>query len=410
MKKVLLATTALVATAGIASAQDVDTGVIITGFAEIGVFDPGNDDSDTLQFHTDIDVTFTMTGTTDSGLTFGADIDLDESDTDQTVPGVAVNRSGDDVGGGNVENIDTDGNGIISGGELDAFLDGGVNTTSDIEVGGSPAFDNSTQGGEAIFLTGPFGTVTMGDTDGGFDWALQEAIIGSAINDDHEHDGYNGNAGYDGAYDGQIVRYEYAFGSFAAAVSAEIDDSGASDPVLGVGARYSTSFGSFRGNPIGIGFGIGYQRIDSFEDIADEIGDALDDEDDNIDQADIYGISADLDLGGGLQAILNYADADATSEDPSYKHYGIAVGYTVDALTVAANYGRFSRDDVDLTDDDGGVIGSRDNDLDGYGVIVNYDLGGGAEAQFGYGHSGFTNDDGSDGNRDQYSLGIAMSF
>ena len=394
MKKVLLATTALVASAGFAAAE-----VSITGFAELGVFDPGEGDGQDLQFHTDIDVTFTMTGETDSGLTFGADIDLDESDTDASVDGVAINRSGDDVGG-DAGNADVDNDGIVTADELNDFLDSGL--TGDIEVGGSPAFDNDTQGGEVIFIQGPFGLLTMGDTDGAFDWALQEAIIGSAINDDHEHSGYNGNAGLDGTYDGQIARYEYTAGDFAVAVSGEIDDNGFGDPVLGVGARYSTSFGSFRGNPIGIGFGVGYQTINQVDvDFSD------DDDDDDTDAADIYGISADFDLGGGLQAIVNYSDGD--NSDGAVEHLGVAVGYTVNALTVAANYGRF-----DVGDDDNDEI---DNDRDGYGFIVNYDLGGGAEAQFGYGFSddadtvdavsGLVTDDGEDS---RYSLGIAISF
>ena len=369
MKKVLLATTALVATAGVAAAQDegVSTGVVVTGFAELGVFD-GGDDSE-LQFHTDIDATFTMTGETDTGLSFGAEIDLDESDTDRTIPGVVVNEpEGPDTGPG------------VGGG-----------TTEDIEVGGSPAFDNDTQGGEAIFISGPFGTLTMGDTDGAFDWALQEAIIGSAINDDHEHAGYSGNSGFDGTYDGQIARYEYAFGDFAVAVSGEIDDLGDGDPSLGIGARYSTNIG-LAGRDLGLGFGLGYQRIDQLDlDLDDD-----DEDEDDEDNAEIYGVSADVDFGGGIRAIINYSDSDNAGGD-SFEHIGVAVGYTVDALTVAANYGRF---DIGDEDDDG-----IEDDADGYGVVVNYDLGGGAEAQFGYGHSEV-----ADVDDETYSLGLAISF
>lgn len=377
MKKVLYATTALVATAGIAAAQDadLDTGVTITGFAELGVFDGGEDSR--LQFHTDIDATFTMTTETDSGLQFGASIDLDETDTDQTLP-IAVD--------------DSDGDGIV-----DDF--------ADIEVGGSPAFDNALQGGEEIFINGSFGTLTMGDTDGAFDWALQEAVIGGTLNDDEEHLGYSGNAGLDGTYDGQIARYEYAFGDFGVAVSAELDDDDSGDPVLGIGARYSTAFGSFRGNPIGIGLGLGYQRIDSIS-----IGDD-DDDDDDTDKRDIYGISADLDLGGGLRTILNFSEGDTEDAD-TFQHVGVAVGYTVDALTVAANYGHFNNPGVLVTDDDDvpvldelGVDQFDDGDTEGYGLTVNYDLGGGAEAQFGYSYN-----EAGDSDFNRYSAGIAISF
>ena len=351
MKKVLFATTALIATAGIASAE-----VTITGFAEFGVFD-GGDDSE-LQFHTDIDATFTMTTETDTGLSFGASVDLDESDTDRTIAGVPVNRGGDDIG---AVDADIDNDGFISPEELQSFLESDASATSDIEVGGSPAFDNNTQGGEEIFVSGNFGTLTMGDTDGAFDWALQEAIIGSAINDDHEHSGYNGNAGLDGTYDGQIARYEYAFGDFAIAVSGEIDDAGDGDPVLGIGARYSTSI-AMAGRDLGLGFGVGYQRIDDLQPLSD-LEDAVDGEDEpDENNPEIYGISADVDFGGGLRAIINYSDGD--NSDGAVEHIGVAVGYTIDNLTVAANYGRFDMGDMD---DDG-----IDDDADGYGLVVNY--------------------------------------
>lgn len=353
MKNVLLATTALVASAGIAAAE-----VTITGTAELGVFD-GGDDSE-LQFHTDIDVTFTMTAETDTGLSFGASIDLDESDTDSTLERTTVNDEGDDA--------------------------------EDIEVGGSPAFDNDTQGGESVFVSGPFGLLTMGDTDGAFDFALSEAIVGSTLNDDLEHNGYSGNSGLDGTYDGQIARYEYTFADFAIAVSGEIDDEDDGDPVLGIGATYSTQFGQFQGEPITIGFGVGYQTVDNID--VD-----FDDDDDNEENADIYGISADI-SAAGFEVILNYSDGD--DKDGAFEHFGVAVGYTFDAWTVGANYGRF-----DFGDEENDEI---DNDGDGYGFVVNYDLGGGAEAQFGYGNSDGVDAEGDDQDDDQYSLGIAIAF
>ena len=82
MKKILLATSALVATSGFASAKG--GGVSISGTAQMGIIgsdwvdDNANDTS--YEFHTDIDVHFTMSGQTDTGLTFGASIDFDESD------------------------------------------------------------------------------------------------------------------------------------------------------------------------------------------------------------------------------------------------------------------------------------------------------------------------------------------
>ncbi len=346
MKTVLFATTALVASAGIAAAE-----VSLSGSAEMGVI--GGDDIET-QFHTDIDVTFTMSGETDTGLLFGANIDLDESDGDP-----------------------------------------------------SGAFGNTTQGGESIFVSGPFGTLTMGDTDGALDWAMQEAIIGSSINDDHEHAGYlgtivipvdttgdgiadstevrdvvDGNAALDGTYDGQIARYEYAFADFSVAVSGEIDDAGDGDPVLGLGFKYATEFSG-----VDMAFGLGVQRVGALDEIIDDVVDAID-PDKEVDNLTVWGASADMKFAMGLRTILNYSDYDELGS-----HWGVAVGYSWDAFTVAANYGKFN------TDFEGG------EDSDGYGLVADYDLGGGAELQAGYGHSDTGFDD-----YDTYSLGISMSF
>jgi len=202
MKKVLFTTTALVASAGFAGMAAAQ--VSLSGSAEMGIIggdivDPGADP----QFHTDIDVTFTMSGATDNGLTFGASIDLDES-----------------TGGG--------------------------------------AFGNTTQGGESMFLSGSFGTINAGDVDGAFDARLTEVASGpGSLNDDHTaHSGYSGNGGLDGLFDGQIVRYDYTFGGFTASASAEIDDADAAgaDDVFGIGGSYQASSGG-----INWGVGFGYQ-------------------------------------------------------------------------------------------------------------------------------------------------------
>ena len=197
MKKVLLASTALVMTAGVAAAQ----GVELSGYAEIGI--KGTEDNfgrTATVFHNDFDVKITLSGETDSGLTFGATMDLDELRGDS---------------------IDPDGN--LS----------------------------------SVFVSGNFGTLTMGDTDGAFDWAMDDIVWGTAIADDHSsHAGWNGNSGLDGSVDGQVARYEYSFGDFAVALSAEIGDStlGSVEENYGIGATYATSLGG-----ADIRLGLGYQ-------------------------------------------------------------------------------------------------------------------------------------------------------
>ncbi len=145
MKKVLLASTALVMTAGVAVAQGRRALLLLRRSGSRAL-------EETLGwtatvFHNDFDVKITLSGETDSGLTFGATMDLDELRGDS---------------------IDPDGN--LS----------------------------------SVFVSGSFGTLTMGDTDGAFDWAMDDIVWGTAIADDHSsHAGWNGNSGLDGSVDGQ---------------------------------------------------------------------------------------------------------------------------------------------------------------------------------------------------------------
>lgn len=334
MKTLLLASTALVATAGFAAAE-----ISISGWAEIGIIggDLFVDSDETDQFHTDIDVNFSMTGETDGGIAFGAQVDLDENG----------------------------------------------------------AFNNRTQGGETYFISYGGMRLDMGDTDGAFDAAMQEVnVIGGSINDDETlHAGFSGNggtdlrnigglgddpqlgAGLDGLYDGQIARASYAFEGFSVFGSAEIDDNGGGDPVWGIGGRYAADIAGFE-----FGIGLGYQTAN--------------------DVADVWGISLDGEIMG-IAAAVNYSETDF-DDAGLLVHWGIGAGYEWNALSVAANYGEYD-------------LKSSGVDSSGWGVIANYDLGGGLVAMAGYGSSDISSDfaDGlgsSDKSFDRYSVGLSMSF
>ena len=334
MKKVLFATTALVASAGIAAAAD--EGVALKGSAEMGIF--GGTGTD-LQFHTDIDVGFTLASETDNGLSFGASVDLDE------------------------------------GGDGSAAND-----------------DDTDDGGATIFISGDFGTVTMGDTDGAFDWALQETLAaGGSINDAEESAGYNGNSGLDGNFDGQIVRYDHSIGDFSFAVSAEIDDAGVEDPIFGLGVKYTAQLSGAT-----LGFGVGYQTGEA--DVLAVVGGLLTLVPGG--DADVFGVSVDAKLDNGLRAILNYSDLDGDGGFDN--HWGIGVGYETGAWAFGVNYGIFES------------ASAARADSEGFGLAVSYDLGGGAEIQFGYGSSKSeaSGDDftANSVSTDSYSLGVSMSF
>ena len=358
MKKLLLASTALVASAGIASAE-----VSISGMAEMGIFNsdsfnagalyiytssssitsiystaPSVTDGDT-QFFTDIDVTFKMSGETDGGISFGATVDLDEN----------------------------------------------------------AAFAPASQGGETIFVSYAGATLTMGDTDGAFDAAMPEVLMaGGSINDDEENAGYNGNSGFDGKGDGQVARFDYAFDAFTLSLSAEQMDNGASDDnIIGVGVKYSGDF-----NGIAITAGLGYQSGQNMDFAPSEVAIFFNGTPVSfVTDAEIIGVGVTAGFANGFSAGINYSSTDydmAGMENTT--HMGLGLGYEANALAVGFNYGEYQN-----------VAGLDGLDKSGYGLAVSYDLGGGLSAKAGYGSS--TIDfDGDEFDYDSFSLGLGMSF
>lgn len=317
MKKILLASTALVGFAGAAAAAEIK----LSGYAEIGI-DGGNLGYET-QFHNDWQVNFNFSGTTDGGVEFGGKVQIEESN----------------------------GAGAING----------------------PVVSDD----EAFWVSGTFGKVTLGETDGAFDWALSEIYAGTSISDDHStHAGSYWFTGLDATYDNQIMRYEYSFGDFGAALSAEMDDTGVGDTNYALGGKWSGTMGG-----MDVGVGVGYQ-------------------DNGVNS--VWGLSASAAMANGFSVALGYADLDGTSDAVgngvlSDSWMGIGVAYTTGALTVGANYGKY----------DATVAGV--SDPSGWGLVANYDLGGGAVAMAGYGAS----DNGVNGNGHgdaTWSVGLGLSF
>jgi outer membrane protein OmpU len=102
MKNLLIASTALVASAGFAVAD-----LSLSGAANVGILDNGVDDADAF-FYNNVSVTAAMSGETDNGLTFGAsltfragnDIDLDVGDL--ATENNSEKKFSDDVDLGNI--------------------------------------------------------------------------------------------------------------------------------------------------------------------------------------------------------------------------------------------------------------------------------------------------------------------
>jgi len=352
MKKVLLTSTALVMTSVSFAAAEI----AISGSAEMGVV--GGDISVTnaagtefeedvpLQFFNDVDVTFSMSGETDGGLAFGVAVDLDEA--------------------GNLG---------------DEFANQGV----------------------AIFISGDFGTLTMGDTDGAIDFVMTD--MGNAGNPGSINDAETAHLGYlgswlDGSGDNQVVRYDYTFDAFTFALSVEQQPTGPNGTVLeddddltwGLGFGYDFDFA---GGTAGVALGYQYSDQGSIA-----VGGDADDQTISFQVAAPGELAAtalgvDVSLDNGVDGTLTYTNFDVDQGD-DVTHIGVGGGYSFDAFSVHANYGQWDTDDITVS---------------GVGLSAGYDLGGGASLLFGYGYSN-AEEDGSDRELtiNDYSFGLSFSF
>ncbi len=388
----------LTSTALVAFAGAAAAEVTLSGWAELGVV--GGEGIET-QFWNDVDVDFTLSGEADNGLVFGANVDLDEA--------AGLGAETDDMG------ID-------------------------------------------VFVSGDFGTVTLGDTDGALDWAVSGVDAwgnpGSIADDETAHWGRQ-DTWLDGTYDGQILRYDYTFEDFGFAVSLEQDDR--SDTVLdntkigedangndifgddrddynwAVGARYTPELGAGTLN-----LGIGYQAADNgqvgfgltdlqVENLAEDIlaagwtADELEaftsvfgfnpqsDESDELtvslgEDTKVWALSAGYTADSGWSIGGVYSDWSGEALDKG-EYWGIGAGYAYEAFSIHLNYGEHKFE----------YKGDADASLKtkGYGLALGYDMGGGLSILAGYGKSDAkiaAFDESVDTDFDTYSLGLSMAF
>lgn len=371
MKKILFATTALIATAGIASAE-----VSISGWAEMGiqkssangitsggdystisaagvVSDPSATDESKTRFFQDWNVKFSMSGTTDGGMTFGANVELRDTRASQ---------------------------------DSDKATD--------------------------VYIKSAFGNLTLGNTDGAMDWAMGEVGIGGSIADNNtSHGGYMGDYG-DGEYNGQILRYDNTFGDFGVALSTELYNGtvgaapgGNNKNGFAIGGKYTMDLGGTKVN-----FGLGYQTFVQGTAITSTAAVGSVGQwragwmaGDNI---TMTGISAGADFNGIIGKLEYTQIKNGTTAGTDVKHTGLGLGYKMDALTLGANWGRF--DAVAPTGT------SASNDVQGFGLSADYDLGGGAIVQAGYGATTRYVDNGVLGGvkttNNAYTIGLRLNF
>ena len=365
-------------TAGYAAAEVSLSGdAVMSVIGGDGYATTANGANDDLRFQSNVDVHFTMSGETDSGLSFGTKIDLDEAAA-----------------------------------------------TSDAN--------------EAIWLKGAFGTITMGDTDSAIDFVNAETQQGAILGDDFTTHAATLENFFDEATDNTIARYDYSVGALTLSGSVEIDANKtaatahdvrtgtaltvtdveaalSNDPSFSVGMKYNMpiSGGSLT-------LGAGYQNTpDRISYVATSartyVSGANDTTVDTYAAADtsVVGVSAALKLDSGLGLSATYADisnysannavltandagtasATTTGSLNDATQWGIGADYTVGDLTVGASYAEIDSD-------------NNAEDQKSYALGASYSLGTGARV-FGAMKS---EEVGTAAATEKYQLGLAFAF
>ncbi|MCZ8133740.1 MAG: porin [Rhodobacteraceae bacterium] len=192
MKKVLLATTMLVAGASVAAAQE--SNISLSGDARLGIV---SDFADVVTFNSRARVTFNLARETDSGLSFGATFRADNA-------------------GANTTTIAPDGP------DADALPD----------VANTGGAVNGMAGN--VFISGAFGRLAMGDLDGAANASVgQVAGVGYTGLGDLNEVTYIANGTKESAL------YTYTFGEFTARLSAGQLSTAAGNP-WAIGVSYAT--------------------------------------------------------------------------------------------------------------------------------------------------------------------------
>ena len=313
MKTILLTSTALVMSVGMAVAE-----VAVTGDGRMGVQSLNGGD---VGFSSRIRIIFTASGETDNGLTFGGSIRADNAgkgvDTKHATAAAAAAANPTGLATGLLEGDNTSSGGGVSG-----------------------------TAGE-VFIMGPFGTVTMGDTAGAAKTAVGQA----------------GGVGYTGLGDKNEItyiadvglptaRWDYSIGYLS--VHASADNPGPpGDQALSGGLSYSLG---------DVGFGVGVERLGDNQNV-------------------VAGLNAALGDASVKVVFGSNDDNNAATEDDQY-------GASASFVSGSATFTAFT---------------SRKNDQDHFGIGASFDLGGSAKVV-----GGFV--DGDSLTDPSFDLGVTLGF
>lgn len=343
MKKVLFASTALAALAvgGVASAAE--TGIALFGDARLGLgYNINNDGSlngdEDLHAVSRVRFGVNMTGETDSGISFGATIRADNA---------------------------SNGQGGTSG-----------------------------QSAGEVFVSGSWGTLTFGDTNGADEQWVGDVPGNFALTGfDDIHETLflsNGGGVEDSDFVGNsearpTVRYDVDVAGFGLSLSSnrDLED-------ITVGAGYSADFAGGTWS-----VGLGYNDFSDFDgETVDEVtGEIVPTVFEGGKQYSA-GLNAEFEQFG-FGAVYTKAESDG---DDEFETLSVGGSYGFDAFTVGAFYHTFLSGG-DLVDGD-----------DAYALTAKYDLGGGASVNGGVGRAWGNDDDDNNDGRTVADFGIKMAF
>ena len=223
MKNLLIATTALVATAGVAAAD-----VSLSGAANFGVINTGGA-ADTVMYN-NVSVTAAMSGETDGGLTFGAsltmrsgdDVDLDVGDITIAAAALSATSLGNIYVSGDFGKLTFDANGIDNAHNDDFSHDvmytgtfGALAVTATANVEGGVTADGEDYSLKLVYTAN--GLTLTGATDDGGEYDVTAAY---AINDMLTASvNFDSNGGTVAGDDETIVKVAYANDGITAALS-----------------------------------------------------------------------------------------------------------------------------------------------------------------------------------------------
>lgn len=354
MKKTVLVSSVLVASAGFAAADvivggDGYFGAALSTYKGDGFFETRNGELSAYVFVYDLDIDFTATGTSDSGLTFGAAVDLVDAASNTTTTTTVVtgfDAQGNPIYGKAVTGLTNNSQGPL-GYKGSLFVAGDFGTLSMGAIDGAAKQTVGNLAGVGLTGLGDKNDMTYlvegsaqpsGSPLALYEYSVEGLTLGLGITDDQS---WSLGAGYEGDFWSVGLGYE----SVKDGASVTIRNPGTFVPEVDA-----------NGDVVLVGSGTGGVVMDTPDDAQQTIG-----------QASVTFSGVTLKGSYGLIDIENAGEI---------AQYGISAVYSWDAFTLT---GYWRGQEIDA--DSGIAINDQTNNF--YGIGLGYDLGGGLALETG---------------------------